>query len=244
MPGAGYYVPHGRGLEESARARAAHRRRRVRLRRDARPARRRGHRGALRRLLDRDALAPGGLSARHAGTGGPRGDGRARHPRVGASSSTTSRCGLPRAPPGDPRAADRPLGRLEARRRAPAQPARHPPGPPGRRRRGLRAFKRTTILGYEIPWNNFDFGYQAYVALEQGHLERKVAALAKYGSQQHRRYSDPEYVWNLARGTASTSTESTPRCSRSIASSPSRRSVARRAAARSTRATDGERSRR
>ena len=22
---------------------------------------------------------------------------------------------------------------------------------------GLRAFKRTTILGYEIPWNNFDF---------------------------------------------------------------------------------------
>ena len=32
---------------------------------------------------------------------------------------------------------------------------------------GLRAFKRTTILGYEIPWNNFDFAYQAYVALEQ-----------------------------------------------------------------------------
>ena len=64
---------------------------------------------------------------------------------------------------------------------------------------GLRAFKRTTILGYEIPWNNFDFGYQAYVALEQDHLERKVAALAKYESQQHRRYSDPEYIWNLAR---------------------------------------------
>ena len=32
---------------------------------------------------------------------------------------------------------------------------------------GLRAFKRTTILGYEIPWNNFDFCYQAYLALEQ-----------------------------------------------------------------------------
>jgi LmbE family N-acetylglucosaminyl deacetylase len=64
---------------------------------------------------------------------------------------------------------------------------------------GLRAFKRTTILGYEIPWNNFDFGYQAYVALEKNHLERKVAALGKYESQQHRRYSDPEYIWNLAR---------------------------------------------
>ena len=32
---------------------------------------------------------------------------------------------------------------------------------------GLRAFKRTTILGYEIPWNNFDFSYSAYFALEQ-----------------------------------------------------------------------------
>jgi len=64
---------------------------------------------------------------------------------------------------------------------------------------GLRAFKRTTILGYEIPWNNFNFDYQAYVALERGHLEKKTAALAKYASQQHRRYSDPEYIWNVAR---------------------------------------------
>ena len=64
---------------------------------------------------------------------------------------------------------------------------------------GLRAFKRTTILGYEIPWNNFDFAYQAYVALEKTHVERKVAALEKYASQQHRRYANPEYVWNVAR---------------------------------------------
>jgi LmbE family N-acetylglucosaminyl deacetylase len=64
---------------------------------------------------------------------------------------------------------------------------------------GLRAFKRTTILGYEIPWNNFDFAYQAYVSLEERHLERKVAALSKYVSQQHRRYSDRDYIWNVAR---------------------------------------------
>ena len=64
---------------------------------------------------------------------------------------------------------------------------------------GLRAFKRTTILGYEIPWNNYDFAYQAYVALEQRHVERKVASLAHYASQQHRRYCDPEYIRNVAR---------------------------------------------
>jgi LmbE family N-acetylglucosaminyl deacetylase len=64
---------------------------------------------------------------------------------------------------------------------------------------GLRAFKRTTILGYEIPWNNYDFAYQAYVGLERRHLELKTSALAKYASQHHRRYSDPEYIWNIAR---------------------------------------------
>ena len=64
---------------------------------------------------------------------------------------------------------------------------------------GLRAFKRTTILGYEIPWNNLDFAYQAYFALEERHVDRKAAALQKYASQQHRRYANPEYVRNLAR---------------------------------------------
>lgn len=64
---------------------------------------------------------------------------------------------------------------------------------------GLRAFKRTTILGYEIPWNNYDFAYQAYVSLEARHIERKTAALAKYASQQHRRYSDPDYIRSVAR---------------------------------------------
>ncbi|HEY1316226.1 MAG TPA: PIG-L deacetylase family protein [Gaiella sp.] len=64
---------------------------------------------------------------------------------------------------------------------------------------GLRAFKRTTILGYEIPWNNFDFSYGAYVSLEERHVQRKVAAVRRYASQQHRRYADEEYIWNLAR---------------------------------------------
>ena len=64
---------------------------------------------------------------------------------------------------------------------------------------GLRAFKRTTVLGYEIPWNTFNFSYQAYIALESNHVERKVAALSCYASQQHRNYANAEYIWNLAR---------------------------------------------
>jgi N-acetylglucosamine malate deacetylase 1 len=64
---------------------------------------------------------------------------------------------------------------------------------------GLRAFKRTTVLGYEIPWNNLNFAFQAFVALDAAHVERKVDALARYRSQQHRNYANPEYIWNLAR---------------------------------------------
>ena len=63
----------------------------------------------------------------------------------------------------------------------------------------LRAFKRTTLLAYEIPWNTFRFHRQAYVLLQDRHLERKVQALACYRSQQHRNYANEEYIRNLAR---------------------------------------------
>ena len=68
-------------IRARARARAAHRRRRVRLRRHDGAARRGGRRGALRRVLDRDALAARGLRARHARARGARGDGRDRDSR-------------------------------------------------------------------------------------------------------------------------------------------------------------------
>ncbi len=64
---------------------------------------------------------------------------------------------------------------------------------------GLRAFKRTTVLGYSIPWNTFEFDYQAYVVLEERHVDRKVEALSKYASQQHRNYANADYIRNLAR---------------------------------------------
>jgi len=64
---------------------------------------------------------------------------------------------------------------------------------------GLRAFKRTTVLGYEIPWNQFRFEKQLYVALEERHLDAKVRALQCYRSQAHRNYANEEYIRNLAR---------------------------------------------
>ena len=63
---------------------------------------------------------------------------------------------------------------------------------------GLRAFKRTTVLAYEIPWNNLNFNHQAYVHLEQRHVDKKVEALACYASQGHRNYTREDYIRNVA----------------------------------------------
>ena len=68
---------------------------------------------------------------------------------------------------------------------------------------GFRAFKRTTILGYEIPWNNLTFTTNAFVHLEERHLARKIEALRCYKSQADRSYAREEFIRSLAiaRGT-------------------------------------------
>lgn len=63
---------------------------------------------------------------------------------------------------------------------------------------GLRAFKRTTILGYELPWNNYAFDHQVYVPVDERHVEAKVQALKCYESQKHRNYANEDYIWSLA----------------------------------------------
>jgi N-acetylglucosamine malate deacetylase 1 len=64
---------------------------------------------------------------------------------------------------------------------------------------GFRAFKRTSIFGYELPWNNLTFTSSAFIVIEEGHLARKVEALACYRSQAGRAYSNDEFVRSLAR---------------------------------------------
>jgi LmbE family N-acetylglucosaminyl deacetylase len=64
---------------------------------------------------------------------------------------------------------------------------------------GIRAFKYATILGYELPWNNFQFTPAALVSLESQHLEKKLEAIQAYKSQRHRNYIQPEFIESLAR---------------------------------------------
>jgi len=64
---------------------------------------------------------------------------------------------------------------------------------------GTRAFKQTTILGYELPWNNITFHTSAFIKLERPQVERKIQALKAYESQAGKAYATEEFIWGWAK---------------------------------------------
>ena len=64
---------------------------------------------------------------------------------------------------------------------------------------GIRAFKNTTILGYEVPWNNIVFQSEAFIILSEDHIQKKLQALDAYNSQKGRNYANEECIRSLAR---------------------------------------------
>jgi len=64
---------------------------------------------------------------------------------------------------------------------------------------GARAFKASTVLCYEQPWNNLSFGTSCLVRLEERHISKKIEALKCYGTQKNRDYMSEEFIRGLAR---------------------------------------------
>jgi len=64
---------------------------------------------------------------------------------------------------------------------------------------GLRAFKYTTILGYELIWNNLQFNAQCFFRLSQNNVQSKVNALKEYGSQAGKDYMSEEFIFSIAK---------------------------------------------
>lgn len=58
----------------------------------------------------------------------------------------------------------------------------------------MRAFKKTSILGYELQWNNFVFRNQVFFVLEENNVEKKILATKCYESQKDRDYSNEYYI--------------------------------------------------
>ena len=69
---------------------------------------------------------------------------------------------------------------------------------------GLRAFKKTSILTYELPWNNVlcDTG-RFFVKLDEENIINKLRALGCYKSQRKKIYFKEDFIRSLAvvRGT-------------------------------------------
>lgn len=63
----------------------------------------------------------------------------------------------------------------------------------------LRAFKFSTILSYELPWNNLAFKTSAFSIISEDNLQKKINAVSRYKSQAHRNYANEEFIRSLAR---------------------------------------------
>ena len=68
---------------------------------------------------------------------------------------------------------------------------------------GWRAFKSSSIVGYESIWNNLSFTTHMFSVIEPEHLEKKIRAIKSFESQTFRSYSKESFIRSLAevRGT-------------------------------------------
>jgi N-acetylglucosamine malate deacetylase 1 len=64
---------------------------------------------------------------------------------------------------------------------------------------GIRAFKFSSILCYELPWNNFSFNTSCFITVSKSQLDKKCEALSQYKSQAHRPYASKEFISSLAK---------------------------------------------
>lgn len=62
----------------------------------------------------------------------------------------------------------------------------------------FRAFKFSTLLSYELPWNNLSFTTSCFYTLSDEHLLKKIDAIACYKSQAHRAYANADFIKSLA----------------------------------------------
>lgn len=66
-------------------------------------------------------------------------------------------------------------------------------------REGLRAFKFSAVLGYELPMNTITFQHACFFALTEADLQKKVHALMQYETQRFRSYANEEFLRSLAK---------------------------------------------
>ena len=64
---------------------------------------------------------------------------------------------------------------------------------------GRRAFKYSSLLGYELPWNSFEFRMDLFVRLSKDSVDAKIASINAYKTQKSRMFFSNDIVGDLAR---------------------------------------------
>lgn len=57
-----------------------------------------------------------------------------------------------------------------------------------------RIFKTTSVFGYELPWNCFEFNPGMYISLSDDNVIAKIEAIEQYKTQKHKNYSSSGYT--------------------------------------------------
>ena len=61
-----------------------------------------------------------------------------------------------------------------------------------------RAFKNSSILGYEFMWNNYSFGSTSFSIVEEEDIQMKIKAMEQYKSQKRKFYAKEKLIRGLA----------------------------------------------
>ena len=62
-----------------------------------------------------------------------------------------------------------------------------------------RAFRKCTLLGYELPWNNLSVSLNCFIPLKEKHVKRKILALDCYNSQKHNPYFNEKFFRSVVK---------------------------------------------
>tara|TARA_R110001632_G_scaffold28927_2_gene77004 strand:+ start:27587 stop:28204 length:618 start_codon:yes stop_codon:yes gene_type:complete len=62
-----------------------------------------------------------------------------------------------------------------------------------------RAFKYSTILGYELPWNSMSFDMDVFIEVSKENIEAKQESINSFKSQKERTFFSNDIITDLAR---------------------------------------------
>jgi len=63
----------------------------------------------------------------------------------------------------------------------------------------IRAFRKSTILGYIHSWDNLRIDENCIIPLEERHIDKKIEALSQYHSLEKRPYFRENYIKSVAK---------------------------------------------